>query len=538
MSESHIRGGQMKKKAAMILMSIFALCLLLSVKGEAKVRAPKMQCHAYVVMDAGSGEILFGQDENKMIYPASTTKLMTAIVCVENGDVNKKIRTTEEIINGTTYGTYCLGLPVGVKFTFTDLLNISLVSSAADATDMLAAGVFGSKAACVEAMNAKCAELGLTQTSFDNPVGSDIGAGFYGTYSTAAEMAKICRYAMTVPMIRSAVAKSHYDASNGKASCNTTNWFLRGMASYDEDAYEIIGSKSGTTNAAGDVFIATAMDKEGHEVICAYFGNVSKASTFSSIRKLFDYTFKKYRNGKLQLSASNYDVRCSGELGNVYDEYASLQCYPSGRDGQFHPNRAITRTELATMLRGIDNLNGSAVLDVFEKGNRTGTVTVSRLASLIQELYPDHLTEEETENALRGCAGTEELSDEEREAYAAFLKNGLSSDDSCKNAAQIVTRKQALLIADKLSDYQVGYFAAHPEVLTGQINDGYLPWQAASVAEGTAAGTTAAEDGQTAGQEASYPALSYGNTDMLAGLNKKWLEYLTDQIVTAVQEGV
>ena len=107
MSESHIRGGQMKKKAAMILMSIFALCLLLSVKGEAKVRAPKMQCHAYVVMDAGSGEILFGQDENKMIYPASTTKLMTAIVCVENGDVNKKIRTTEEIINGTTYGTYC-----------------------------------------------------------------------------------------------------------------------------------------------------------------------------------------------------------------------------------------------------------------------------------------------------------------------------------------------------------------------------------------------------------------------------------------------
>ena len=171
----------MKKNAAMILMSIFALCLLLSVKGEAKVRAPKMQCHAYVVMDAGSGEILFGQDENKMIYPASTTKLMTAIVCVENGDVNKKIRTTEEIINGTTYGTYCLGLPVGVKFTFTDLLNISLVSSAADATDMLAAGVFGSKAACVEAMNAKCAELGLTQTSFDNPVGSDIGAGFYGT---------------------------------------------------------------------------------------------------------------------------------------------------------------------------------------------------------------------------------------------------------------------------------------------------------------------------------------------------------------------
>ena len=154
-----------------------------------------------------------------MIYPASTAKLMTAIVCIENGNVNKKIKTKSEIINGTTYGTYCLGLPSGVKFTFKDLLSMCLVASAADATDSLAAGVFGSKEACVEAMNAKCAEMGLTQTSFDNPVGSDIGAGFDKTYSTAAEMAEICRYAMTIPEIRSAVAKSHYDTSNGLVSC-------------------------------------------------------------------------------------------------------------------------------------------------------------------------------------------------------------------------------------------------------------------------------------------------------------------------------
>lgn len=526
MLDSHARDKNRRRRGSFMLVAVFALCFFLPVKGEAQVRAPKMQCHAYAVMDAGSGEILFGQDENKMIYPASTAKLMTAIVCVENGNVNKKIKTKSEIINGTTYGTYCLGLPSGVKFTFNDLLSMCLIASAADATDSLAAGVFGSKEACVEAMNAKCAELGLTQTSFDNPVGSDIGAGFYETYSTAAEMAKICRYAMTIPMIRSAVSKSHYDTSNGLISCNTTNWFLRGLASYDKDEYTVIGSKSGTTNAAGDVFIATAVDDEGHEVICAYFGNVSKESTFSSIRKLFDYTFKKYRNGKLQLTSSNYDVRCSDDLGEVYNEYVSLNCYPSGKDGLFHPQKAVTRAEMVKIFQGVDNLSGNAVLDVFEKGNSSANVTVSRLASLIQELYPEHLTEEEVEETLNGCSNVETLTEEEKEAYALFLQNGLSSDDSCRNAKQILTRKQALLIADKLSDYQVRYYASHPELLTEGV-------QQAQMGEAATDSTTVAQEGT----KSTYPALTYGNMDALAGFNKKWMEYLTNQINQTLEKG-
>ena len=86
---------------------------------------------------------------------------------------------------------------------------------------------------------------------------------------------------------------------------NTTNWFLKGMAYYDHDAYKVIGSKSGTTNAAGHVFIATATDDEGHELICAYFGNVSKESTFASIRSLFDYAFKSSKKGKITLFTVN-----------------------------------------------------------------------------------------------------------------------------------------------------------------------------------------------------------------------------------------
>ena len=232
---------------------------------------------------------------------------------------------------------------------------------------------------------------------------------------------------------------------------------------------------------------------------------MSKESTFSSIRKLLDYTFKKYENGKLQLTSGNYDVRCSDDLGDVYDEYADLGCYPSAKDGLFHPQRAVTRTELAKMLRGVNDLADNAVLDVFEEGNSRGNVTVSRLASLVQELFPEYLTEEEVQEALNGCSGIEELSEEEKEAYALFLKNGLSSDDSCRNAKQILTRKQALLIADKISDYQVRYYASHPEFLTGDMQ------------------LSAPEEGA----QVTYPELSHGNMNALAGFNKKWMEYLT-----------
>ena len=490
----------MKKISFMFLI---LLCITVPLKGEAKVKAPKMQCHAYAVMDAGSGEILFGQDENKVIYPASTAKLMTAIVCVEQGDVNSKIKTKYDIVHGTTYGTYNLGIASGVKFKFKDLLHMSLLSSAADATDSLAVGVFGSKKTCAEAMTAKAQELGLTQTSFDNPVGSDIGAGFDKTYSTAAEMAEVCRYAMSIPLIRSTVAKAHYDVTSGQdLSINTTNWFLRGMASYSKSKYRIIGSKSGTTNAAGHVFIATAVDDEGHEVICAYFGNVSKESTFSSIRKLLDYTFKKYENGKLNLVKSNYDVRYSSDLGPTYREYASLDCYPTGDSGLYHPEMAINRMELVKMFRGVDNLEGNAVLTTFEKGNKKGKVTVARLAELINDIYPAHLTDKEVEEILADTTNTESLTDEEKEAYAIFLQNGLAPDDYCKNAKQLITRRQALLIADRLSDYQVKYLAAHPVTGTQLFN----------------------------GQEnITYTTLPTWN--LLASFNKKWTEHLTSQIV-------
>ena len=488
----------MKRKLTGILLLL--LFIALPLQGQAKVKAPKKQCHAYVVMDAGSGEVLFGQDANKKIYPASTAKLMTAIVCVEKGNVNSVIKTKADVVYHTTPGTYSLGIGAGVKYTFKDLLHMSLMSSAADATDSLAVGVFGSKKACVEAMNEKCKELGLKKTHFDNPVGSDIGAGYNETYASAKEMAEICRYAMAIPMIRSAVSKAHYSTQRGGMYVNTTNWFLKGMAYYDHDAYKIIGSKSGTTNAAGHVFIATATDNEGHELICAYFGNVSKESTFASIRSLFDYTFKNYKKGKITLTPSNYDVRSSKKYGAVYSEYSSLHCYPMQKDGLFAPNKAITRKQLGIMLGGIDSLKDNATLAAFVSENSNGTVTAARFAQLLQELYPTTLSDKKVEETVSVCSGTETMDETAKEAYASFVLSPLAIDDSCKVANQCITRGQALLIADKLANYQMNYFADHAQNQVAEVRQ--IP----------------GEDGTI-----TLPAMSYTT------FNKKWSDNLKRQ---------
>lgn len=306
---------KIKKFIAGCLAGLIAISSAISVQAKETydVRAPHMYAHSYAVMDANTGEILFGEKVDEKIYPASTAKLMSAIVTVESGiDLNTSVKTQSKIVRHTTVGTYDLDMYGDEYYTLGALLNMSLIASAADATDMMAVAVAGSKDAFADMMMEKVEELGLEHTSFDNPVGSDIGASFNETYSTAREMCEIARYAMANSTIRKIVAKSSYTITgdnhlNGRQISNT-NWFYNRYP-YNSDYFTIIGTKTGQTTAAGDVFIATAVDSSGHELICAYFGMGGKAETFRWINYLLTYAFKEYKKGNLTMAKGAYNVR-------------------------------------------------------------------------------------------------------------------------------------------------------------------------------------------------------------------------------------
>lgn len=281
--------------------------------------------HAYAVIDARTGELLLGDRQDELLYPASTTKLMTAIVLIENSENDRVVTVTSDMIAAVPFGISKYGMRSGQSYTMEVLLHMILMSSAGDAAVCAAMDVFGSVEACVDAMNAKAEEFGLVNTYFDNTVGLDIGDNYNEIHSTAYEVACLTRYAMSYEKIADIVKKTTYtvnqsNGTTGKKLTNTNSFYT--TEAYSTDLYTIIGSKTGTTNAAGYVFAATAIDADGREVICAYMGKKSKVQTFADIRKILDAVYTAQKDKEISLSTGKKLIKTevAAELETTYEK--------------------------------------------------------------------------------------------------------------------------------------------------------------------------------------------------------------------------
>ena len=134
---------------------------------------PTVYAHAYTIMDANSGEIIMSEQGNKRIYPASTVKLLTAIVAIENCSLSKRITVKQSTIDKIDADTTSANLKAGYSYTLEELLNMLLVYSAGDAAEIIAEAVGGSSAQFVNMMNRKAKALGMNNSYFDNAIGMD-----------------------------------------------------------------------------------------------------------------------------------------------------------------------------------------------------------------------------------------------------------------------------------------------------------------------------------------------------------------------------
>ena len=266
----YIIGRKIKKLVTVLLIAAFISGLvpgsIFNQAPTASAAVPSVQAKAYVVMDANSGGVIYKKSMNKRIYPASTVKLMTAIVALENADLDKKITFTKKLRKMIPSDASKLGLKAGTTYSVRQYLNMMLIASDADSATALASGTAGTYENFITLMNDTAKRYGMDRTSFDNPSGLDTGNGFKKTYTTAYDFAILARHAMSYETIRNIVSKNTYNvpARKGKPSfkIKNTNGFystykLKGKK------YSIIGSKTGTTRAAGRVLIATARDESG-----------------------------------------------------------------------------------------------------------------------------------------------------------------------------------------------------------------------------------------------------------------------------------
>jgi D-alanyl-D-alanine carboxypeptidase len=436
------------KKISLIL--IFTLLSTVipwnTVKAESQV--PEVSAHAYVVMDANSGEVLYSEHETNKIYPASTVKLMTAIVAMEQSSLTKKITTKQSVLKELPSDASVIGLKPKNTYTLNQLLQMTLIVSAADAANTIAAGVSGSTKKFVKKMNAKAEELGMYGTSFDNAVGLDIGNGYKNTYTTAEDFAILTRYAMSKPTLRDIVAMKTYKVptsikkSGGKLK--STNLFYS-TADYSKDRYTIIGSKTGPTNAAGSVLIATARDQDNHEIICAFFGNVNRTTTYKDIRKLIDFTFNQYDNQLISLSQGFYDVRYRDSEQTIL-KYCNEGLIFGNEDGSFSPESKINQKDF------VDTVNGIAQTNLVANAE-TKNLKVVDFADMLMSAYPIEVSDEiYTEYADKFTSATT-LSEENKKNLSVLYHEGILPKNYEYKADSYITKEDMVLIADKLIAY-------------------------------------------------------------------------------------
>lgn len=261
----------MKKTTSALLLALIISSLVLP---SAALAAPETSAQSLVLMHMDTGQILYAKDADAQRLIASTTKIMTALVVLENcaPDETVEILPAYTGIEGSS-----MYLKAGERYTVLDLLYGMLLVSGNDAATALACHCAGSLEAFAELMNAKAAALGLTNTSFENPHGLD----GKNQYSSAADLAEITREAMKNETFCEIVSsKTYTQGEQSYMNHNKLLWNYEG----------VVGVKTGYTMAAGRTLVSAA-ERDGLRLICV---TLSDPDDWRDHKALYDWGFSSF----------------------------------------------------------------------------------------------------------------------------------------------------------------------------------------------------------------------------------------------------
>ncbi|CEP66821.1 Peptidase S11, D-alanyl-D-alanine carboxypeptidase A [Moorella glycerini] len=256
---------------------IIIACLFWS--GAAKAAGePYLTAPAVVLMEAGTGQVLYEHGAREERPPASTTKIMTAILALELGRLDTPVKVSKYA--ATTPGA-SIYLTTGEVVKLGDLVKGALLNSGNDATVAIAESLAGTEEDFAWLMNRKARQLGANHTHFKNPHGLPDP----GHYTTAYDLALMTRYALGNPVFRRLVAtqEDQIPAPDGVRYLYNTNRLLGSYPGAD-------GVKTGTTNAAGQCLVASAT-RGGRQLIAVVLGSSDR---YADARALLDYGFNGF----------------------------------------------------------------------------------------------------------------------------------------------------------------------------------------------------------------------------------------------------
>lgn len=266
---------------------------------------PAIGAQGAILMEASTGTILYAKNIDERLYPASTTKILTALVAAENSDMNENVEFSHDAVFSIEPGSSNMGMDVGEVITMEQALYGLLVNSANESANAIAEHVGGTMEGFVEMMNQKAAALGCTNSHFvtTNGLHDD------DHYTTPYDLALIARAFFSNELLCNMSSTKRYYIPQSPTQpdddlyCNTHNQILT-TSKYAYEYY--IGGKTGFTSVARQTLVSGA-EKDGMRLICIIMKEESPYQ-FEDTINLFNYGFDNFQLLNVSENETSYNV--------------------------------------------------------------------------------------------------------------------------------------------------------------------------------------------------------------------------------------
>ena len=335
-----------------------------------QVQEPKqLNSRRYAIFDRASGTCIYGKNENKQTAMASTTKIMTAIIVLENCKNLDEVVTISAKAAGT--GGSRLGLKKDDQVTVNDLLFGLLMRSGNDAAVALANYTAGSVENFANMMNKKAQELGLVNTHFVTPHGLDNP----NHYTTAYELAKLADYALKNSVF-STIVKTKYvtiKINNQPKELKNTNELLLA------DVEGVYGVKTGFTGNAGRCLV-TSVKRNNMDLIIVVLGADTRKDRAKDTLKLIDYAFKEFKMKSIEETAQEeYELWKNANESRITINKGTSKL--KTKLGKIKIKQIATNKELSAEVHNINYLEAPV-----EAGSKIGEIIIKNGDNIIEKV--------------------------------------------------------------------------------------------------------------------------------------------------------
>ena len=354
---------------------------------------PRVGAAGAVIMDADSGEILYGKNIYKHLYPASITKLMTALLAYENLDLADHITFSENAVYGIESGSSNIGMDVGQSITVEEALYGLLIASANEVAIALGEKVSGSEKDFADLMNERARQLGCENTNFVTLN----GLHDRNHYTCAYDMALIARQVYQhTDLIRYMSDYNYHFVKSEKQPddfwISNTNDFLTGEMEYDG----IVGGKTGYTDQARETLVTFA-EREDVHLICVIMKEEPPYEYYDTI-DLLNYAFDNFTKVNIRESERKYTLSSPDFLSFGPDIF-----------GKSEPAYRIEETSSLMIPKkaSFSDLDSEIIPLTYETASGQDSGTASTGSAEEQAVdKPDQQTEEETDKQTEAQTDT------------------------------------------------------------------------------------------------------------------------------------